>query len=53
MLKRLLEAESGQTLMEYGMVAALVSVMSIAALLAVRGGIGDIYARVLDAFAKI
>jgi Flp pilus assembly pilin Flp len=53
MLKRIAKDESGQTLMEYGLVAALVSVMSLFALIAVRGGIGDIYARILDVLATV
>ena len=39
MLLRFLKAENGQTLIEYGMVISVVSIASIAGLLALQGSI--------------
>ncbi len=47
---RWLREESGQTLVEYGLIVALVSIAVIGALLLLGGGIDDVFQTVVNAF---
>ncbi len=48
MLKRLFYEESGQGMVEYGLIIALVAVAVIAVLSALGGSIGEIFTKVSD-----
>jgi Flp pilus assembly pilin Flp len=49
-LKARTEREEGQTLVEYALIIALVSVALIASLNALAGGIGGVFSTILGAF---
>jgi len=49
---RLLVDERGQVIVEYGMILALLSVLLIAVLGALRGGFGDVLNRATDCMNK-
>ncbi len=48
MLKRLFYEESGQGMVEYGLIIALVAVAVIALLSALGGSIGEVFTKVSD-----
>lgn len=48
LVKELLADESGATAIEYGLIAALVSVAAIAALTALGGSLNDIFGTISD-----
>ena len=48
LLKRLFYEEDGQGMVEYGLIIALVAVVLIGALMALRGGLSDIFGKVTD-----
>ena len=49
LLKRLFYEEDGQGMVEYGLIIALVAVVLIGALVALRGGLEGIFTRAKDA----
>ncbi|MGE5605091.1 MAG: Flp family type IVb pilin [Bacteroidota bacterium] len=49
MLKRFFQEETGQGMVEYGLIIALVSVVLIGALVAMNGGLQTIFGRITDA----
>lgn len=49
MLKKLFRDEEGQGMVEYGLIIGLVAVVLIAVLVAMRGGLANLFGRVEDA----
>ena len=49
LLKRLFYEEDGQSMVEYGLILALVAVVLIGALVALRGGLEGIFSRAQSA----
>ena len=49
MFKRFLKEESGQGMVEYGLIIALVAVVLIVALVAMNGGLTTIFGRITTA----
>jgi pilus assembly protein Flp/PilA len=49
MLKRLLMDEEGQGMVEYGLIIGLVAVVLIGVLVAMRGGLANLFGRVEEA----
>lgn len=49
MLKKLFRDEEGQGMVEYGLIIGLVAVVLIAVLVAMRGGLQNLFGRVEDA----
>jgi Flp pilus assembly pilin Flp len=52
-LLRFRKAENGQTLVEYGMVLSIVSIASVASLLALQGSILGFFDGVIDTLTSI
>ncbi|MGE5593767.1 MAG: Flp family type IVb pilin [Betaproteobacteria bacterium] len=48
LLKRLFYEEDGQGMVEYGLIIALVAVVLIGALVALRGGLSNIFQKATD-----
>ncbi|MEW6107157.1 MAG: Flp family type IVb pilin [Bacillota bacterium] len=48
LLKRLFYEEDGQGMVEYGLIIALVAVVLIGALVALRGGLANIFKKATD-----
>ena len=46
MLKRFFKEESGQGMVEYGLIIALVSIVLIVALMAMNGGLNTIFTKI-------
>ena len=51
-IKQLVVAEDGQSLVEYGLILGLVSVMLVAALQAMKGSLDGIFQKVTDELGK-
>jgi pilus assembly protein Flp/PilA len=49
MLKRLFNEESGQGMVEYGLIIALVAIVLIGALTAMNGGLSSLFGKVTTA----
>ncbi len=49
MWRRFFKEEAGQGMVEYGLIIALVAVVLIAALVALNGGLADIFNRITTA----
>ena len=49
MLRRLFKEEEGQGMVEYGLIIGLVAIVLIAALVAMRGGLGNLFGKVEEA----
>jgi pilus assembly protein Flp/PilA len=49
MMKRLLNEESGQGMVEYGLIIALVAIVLIGALTAMNGGLSSLFGKVTTA----
>lgn len=52
MMKWFLSEESGQGMVEYGLIIALIAVVLIAALTSLGGGLGDIFDRITGALGS-
>lgn len=52
MLRHLIAADEGQGMVEYGLIVALVAVLLITGLLAVRGGLSGVMTRINDCLTK-
>ncbi|RWZ58210.1 Flp family type IVb pilin [Halobacillus fulvus] len=50
MMKRLMVEEEGQALAEYGLIIALIAVLMVGSLAALRGGIQGVFADIVAAF---
>lgn len=51
MMKWFMSEESGQGMVEYGLIIALIAVVLIAALTALGGGLGDIFEQITTALS--
>jgi pilus assembly protein Flp/PilA len=49
-IKKLSKEETGQTLVEYALIIALVSVLLVASLTALKGGIAGVFTNIVNAF---